>query len=237
MGMTIGQPPALLAALAARVQGGALADLDLWYFHSMPQAGKTILRYELLDRVRPHCMFMTGIERALIARGAAEGRDVVDFTPCAFSESPCLLTERVALDAFVVTVSPMDRHGWFTFGTNNDYATAAARSARDRVNADYRSVLVITDLSPSSRHALEASVRLFPETQLALCHAYDIPFAGYLENAAVQADFTRYDAEATERFMAEANLPAGAAASIRRIVERGDPETLLADHAARAAWV
>jgi itaconate CoA-transferase len=130
MAMAIGQPPALLAALAARVEAGALADLDLWYFHSMPQAAETILRYELLDRVRPHCMFMTGIERALIARGAAEGREVVDFTPCAFSESPRLLTERIELDAFVVTVSPMDRHGWFTFGTNNDYASVAARATR-----------------------------------------------------------------------------------------------------------
>lgn len=130
MGMAIGQPPALLAALAARVEAGGLEDLHLWYFHSMPQAGETVLRYELLDRVRAHCMFMTGIERALAARGAAEGRDVVDFTPCAFSESARLLSERIALDSFVVTVSPMDRHGWFTFGTNNDYASVAARAAR-----------------------------------------------------------------------------------------------------------
>lgn len=102
---------------------------------------------------------------------------------------------------------------------------------RDRVGADYRSVLVTTDLSPSSRHALEAATRMFPDAELSLFHAYDIPFAGYLENAAVQADFVRYGAEATEKFLAESNLPEGTAGSIRRIVERGDPETLLVDHA------
>jgi itaconate CoA-transferase len=41
-----------------------------------------------------------------------------------------LLTERVPIDTFVTTVSPMDRHGWFTFGTSNDYGTSVARSAK-----------------------------------------------------------------------------------------------------------
>jgi itaconate CoA-transferase len=35
-----------------------------------------------------------------------------------------------SIDAFLVTVSPMDRHGYFTFGTNNDYTSTAARAAK-----------------------------------------------------------------------------------------------------------
>jgi itaconate CoA-transferase len=130
MGMAAAEPPALLKALADRVESGALADLRLWYFHSLPHAATTLLRYELLDRVRPHCMFLSPVERALIARGEAEGRRVIDFVPTAFSESSRLLAERVAIDTFVTTVSPMDRHGWFTFGTSNDYGSSVARSAR-----------------------------------------------------------------------------------------------------------
>jgi itaconate CoA-transferase len=34
------------------------------------------------------------------------------------------------LDAFLVTVSPMDPHGYFIFGTNNDYSSTAARAAK-----------------------------------------------------------------------------------------------------------
>jgi itaconate CoA-transferase len=128
MGMAVSEPPALLAALGERVEGGHLTDLKLWYFHSLAHAGSTLLRRELLDRVRPHCMFLSHIERELIAK--SEGASPVEFVPTAFSASPQLLSERVALDAFVTTVSPMDRHGWFTFGTGNDYATTAARSAR-----------------------------------------------------------------------------------------------------------
>ncbi|HET9429407.1 MAG TPA: acetyl-CoA hydrolase/transferase C-terminal domain-containing protein [Allosphingosinicella sp.] len=130
IGMAVAEPPALLTALAARVEAGGLQDLRTWYFHSLVHAGTTLLRYELLDRVRPHCMFLSPIERALIQRGEADDRVPIEFVPTAFSESSRLLSERVALDAFVTTVSPMDRNGWFTFGTSNDYGTTAARAAR-----------------------------------------------------------------------------------------------------------
>lgn len=178
MGMAIGQPPALLSALAARVEAGALADLHLWYFHSMAHAGATILRYELLDRVRPHCMFMTGIERTLIARGAADGRETVDFTPCAFSESPRLLTERIALDAFVVTVSPMDRHGWFTFGTNNDYASVAARAAKR----------LIVEVNPNMPRVFGESLLHVSEVDAIVEH--DAPLAEHVPRPASPTDET-----------------------------------------------
>lgn len=130
MGMAIAEPPALLDAIARRVRAGELSDLRLWYFHSLAHAGNSVLCPELLDRIRPHCMFLSQIERALAgASGQALG-DLIEFVPTAFSDSARLLSERVALDAFVTTVSPMDRHGWFTFGTNNDYASTAARAAR-----------------------------------------------------------------------------------------------------------
>lgn len=128
MGMAVAEPPALLAALAGRVEAEPLTDIRLWYFHSLDHAGSTVLRHDLLDRIRPHCMFLSRIERELIARGGSGS--LIDFVPTAFSASPRLLSERVALDIFMITVSPMDRHGWFTFGTSNDYATTAARSAR-----------------------------------------------------------------------------------------------------------
>ncbi|MFO1187293.1 MAG: acetyl-CoA hydrolase/transferase C-terminal domain-containing protein [Alphaproteobacteria bacterium] len=130
MGMALGEPPALLRALAARLKAGELKDLSLWYFHSMPAAGETVLRYENLERVRPHCMFLGLYERELIKRGEKEGRKLVNFVPMAFSEAPRLLTERVEIDTFITTVSPMDKHGWFTFGTNNDYASTVAKSAK-----------------------------------------------------------------------------------------------------------
>ncbi|MBN05469.1 acetyl-CoA hydrolase/transferase C-terminal domain-containing protein [Ponticaulis sp.] len=133
MGMALGEPPALLAALNEKIEAGNLTDIRLWYFHSMPAAAQTLLRYDMMDHVHPHCMFMGPTERALAERGEKEGRKVLNFVPVAFSDAPRLLSQHLQLDTFITTVSPMDKHGYFSFGTNNDYASTAARSARHTV--------------------------------------------------------------------------------------------------------
>ena len=133
MGMALGEPPAMLAALNEKIEAGNLTDIRLWYFHSMPAAAQTLLRYDMMDHVHPHCMFMGPTERALAERGEKEGRKVLNFVPVAFSDAPRLLSQHLQLDTFITTVSPMDKHGYFSFGTNNDYASTAARSARHTV--------------------------------------------------------------------------------------------------------
>ncbi len=130
LAMAVGAPPALMAALADRIVAADLANLRLWYFHSMAHTGNTLLRPELLDRIRPHCMFLSSIERALIKSAGANAPSPIAFVPVAFSDSSRMLSQQIDLDCFLVTVSPMDRHGWFSFGTNNDYATMVARSAK-----------------------------------------------------------------------------------------------------------
>lgn len=130
MGMALGEPPELLRAINARIEAGQLTDIRLWYFHSMQTAAETILRYEMMDHVHPHCMFMGGTERTLQKRGEQDGKRVLNFVPVAFSDAPRLLSENVELDTFITTVAPMDKHGFLSLGTNNDYASVAARSAK-----------------------------------------------------------------------------------------------------------
>ena len=131
MGMAMTEPPALLKALADRAAAGKVDDLKIYYFESTRIAGETILRYELTDRIHPYCMFVTAVERALIKRGMADGgRKVLTYVPSNFDQAARLLTEHVGIDTFLVTVSPMDRHGYFTLGTGNDYSSKVARAAR-----------------------------------------------------------------------------------------------------------
>jgi itaconate CoA-transferase len=131
MGMAMTEPPALLKALAERAAAGSVDDLKVYYCESTRIAGSSILRYELLDRIRPYCMFVSAVERALIKKGMADGgRKVINYVPSNFSQFPRVLTEHVGVDTFLVTVSPMDRHGYFTFGTGNDYSSKVARAAR-----------------------------------------------------------------------------------------------------------
>lgn len=130
MGMALAEPPAILAAIAARAEAEEIDEIKLYYFHSTPHAGATVLRYELLDRIRPHCFFLGPIERMLLERGEAEGKKTIAFVPGAFSQAPRLMTDPAPIDAFITTVSPMDQHGFFSLGTSNDYGSAVARSAR-----------------------------------------------------------------------------------------------------------
>jgi len=131
MGMAMAEPPALLKALADRAAAHKVDDLKIYYYESTSIAGATVLRYELNDRIHLYCMFVTPVERALIKKGMEDGgRKVLTYVPSNFSQAPRILTEHVAIDTFLVTVSPMDRHGYFTFGTGNDYSSKVARAAR-----------------------------------------------------------------------------------------------------------
>jgi itaconate CoA-transferase len=130
IGMAAAEPPALLAALARRAERGEVGEIRAYYYESTRILADTILRYELNDRIRPYCMFVTPVERALIKRGAADGRKVVNYVPSTFHQAPRLLSEHIGIDTFVMTVSPMDTHGYFSLGTGNDYSSRVARTAR-----------------------------------------------------------------------------------------------------------
>ena len=130
IGMAMAEPPALLKALADRAGAGGIEDLKVYYFEATRIAGETILRYELNDRIHPYCMFISATERTLIKRGVEDGGKVINYVPNNFHQTPRLLIDEIGIDSFVCTVSPMDRHGYFSFGTGNDYSTKVARAAK-----------------------------------------------------------------------------------------------------------
>ena len=129
VGMAIGQPPALLEAIAARMRAGDLQTLRLYYKIAMEPLAKTLLADDLLPRVDAHTFFAGGRDHEIIRQQIASGRKLVSFVPCHFSQLPRVVTEVVKPDTFIVTVSPMDRSGHFSLGTNNDFASTAARCA------------------------------------------------------------------------------------------------------------
>ena len=131
MGLGVSQPPALLKALAQRAERGEVEDLNLYYLLSSAIAGDTVLRYELMDRIRPWSLFHSAVERRLEQRAFEEGRpSPVQFIPTGFQQSPRLLCDEVGVDTLVCTVSPMDADGFFSFGTNTDYAKPVSETAR-----------------------------------------------------------------------------------------------------------
>ena len=131
IGQAVCQPPALMEALASRAEAGDVDNVKVYYMHAEENMKRSLLRYELMGRIKPYCMFMQETERELIRRGQEDGdRKVVYYVPNSFSQSVRFFTDHIHVDTFLVTVSPMDRNGYFTFGTNNDYTSSAARQAK-----------------------------------------------------------------------------------------------------------
>src|ERR1700747_394811 len=131
IGQAVCQPPALMQALASRAEAANVDNVKVYYMHAEENMKQSLLRYELMGRIKPYCMFIQDAERDLIKKGQQDGdRKVVYYVPNSFSQSVRFFTDHIHVDTFLVTVSPMDRNGYFTFGTNNDYTSTAARTAK-----------------------------------------------------------------------------------------------------------
>jgi len=141
MGNAVSEPPALLKALAGKIREGRYDKLRLFYNESKSPAGNSILTYDLLNVLELNCLFLSSIERNLIKEGLADHKKVVTYVPTTFSQTPRILSEDIGIDTLITTVSPMDQNGYFTFGTNNDYITPVARSAK-------KVIVEVNDLMP-----------------------------------------------------------------------------------------
>ncbi|MGD9618701.1 MAG: acetyl-CoA hydrolase/transferase family protein [Mycolicibacterium sp.] len=129
-GMAVGQPPALLAATADHLRSGALGPITLYYKMAMEPLGSTLLSDDVIEKVDARSFFMGPPDRGIIRRQIKSGVKLVSFVPAHFSQIPRLFEEVIELDTFMVTVSPMDKGGYFSLGTNNDFASIAARRAK-----------------------------------------------------------------------------------------------------------
>ncbi len=130
-GMAVSQPPALLKAIAERAKAKGFDKLCVYYLHAEEPANHTILQYELMDIIKPHPGFIGPKERELMQQGDADGnRKVIFYVPNSFSHMPRYFREHISLDTCITTVSPMDKSGFFTLGTNNDYTSTAAKMAK-----------------------------------------------------------------------------------------------------------
>ncbi len=103
-------PPAILTALDRRAEKGEIENCHmtnslLLYPLSCYKDPKTA------DRLRPISAFSDRIARKAVNAGIA------DVLPNNYSECGKIITECRRLEVFLATVSPMDKHGYFSFGT------------------------------------------------------------------------------------------------------------------------
>jgi itaconate CoA-transferase len=128
LGMSAAQPPALMAATADALKDRLIGPLALYYLHGTESLRQTLLVPELADRITPRPLFLSHADRAAIAHSASP--NWIEFVPAMLHQAGRLLTEHIDPECFFVTVSPMDRHGYFSLGTNADYGASVIRKAK-----------------------------------------------------------------------------------------------------------
>ncbi len=130
IGLRSATPPALCAALADRALAGEIEELKVYYMRCGNIAIKTIFQEALLDRIHPYSSMMTGDEVKLATKGFELNKKYIHYVPITFSRYANVIKKNIPLDVFMVTVSPMDKFGYFNFGLNGDYAIELARHAK-----------------------------------------------------------------------------------------------------------
>ncbi len=96
--------------------------------------------------------------------------------------------EERGCDLIITGVARDEPLGRFVLGTTVDRLLRSSHLpvlvVKNRARRRYRNVLVATDFSESSRHALEAAARYFPLQKLTIFHAYDPPMSAFATDPA-----------------------------------------------------
>lgn len=128
-GNAIGEPPALLHAVADRALAGGVSQLRMSSLLPLAASAASILKEECRPVIQWESLFASAFDRKIIAEGAAL------LTPAFFHQIPRLYTEFMKIDVAMICVSPMDKHGYMSLGTNVD-TNKAAIAAADLVLAE-----------------------------------------------------------------------------------------------------
>jgi itaconate CoA-transferase len=121
------EPIATFWALATRLRLGDLKKLRVFGGMASPAAIESILALDLADRVELNSLFVGAAERGMVKAG------LHSYLPNHLHQLPRLIREHLAIDVMALTVSPMDRAGYFNFGLANGFTGAAARSAKQLI--------------------------------------------------------------------------------------------------------
>ncbi|MFA5077899.1 MAG: acetyl-CoA hydrolase/transferase C-terminal domain-containing protein [Dehalococcoidia bacterium] len=123
-GLAAAEPPALLQAIADRVRAGELDNLKVHSLLPTPTVARSLLAPDLSDCVQAYSWFVSKSTRSAVKVGLNY------YVPNHFHQVPRLMRENLDIDVTVTMVSPMDKSGFFSFGTANDYTSTVARCCK-----------------------------------------------------------------------------------------------------------
>lgn len=98
---------------------------------------------------------------------------------------------------------------------------------RNRARRPYRRIVIASDFSDSSRHALHAAARFFPDRQLTLYHAHSQPLPDRTDKEAGARLSREVERGECADFLAGSDLPEDVRNRLQVVVERGRLATTL----------
>ncbi|MEO7806418.1 MAG: universal stress protein [Steroidobacteraceae bacterium] len=102
---------------------------------------------------------------------------------------------------------------------------------RNRARTAYQHIVVATDFSEPSAHALQAALRYFPMQTLYLLHASDTPYAGHVSDADRHAQsYTQISAAVLETFLGGIFLPEDERKRLVPVIEPGRPQQIIREY-------
>ena len=115
-------PKALYTALGERARGGDIRGITVYTFLDL----FPVAWYEqpLKEKIQGISWFSGPGARAAVAAGHC------DVMPCHYSDAPKLVRDYVDVDAYCITVSPMDKHGYFSTGCSASISFALKNKAK-----------------------------------------------------------------------------------------------------------
>lgn len=153
---------------------------------------------------------------------------IVDMLP-AIGPAPSTISAaaRSSGSRLVVTgVARMNHVGDYFVGTAVDHMVRTADVpvlvVKQRAHQRYRAMLVATDCSDCSRHALLQAAKMFPDIPIHVVYAFHVPYEGWLKSEETRADITRTAEAEVNAFLDDANIPDDIGRRITTHVDYGE---------------
>jgi len=139
----------------------------------------------------------------------AEGCDLVVES----GSAPKIIAEtasRLNSDLIIVGAARHNNISDFFLGTAVDHlvhhAHAPVLVVKERPRAPYQTIMVATDFSDCSRHALQTAMDLFPDAKIELVHAYHVAYEAWIKSDVVADEMKTAAEREMQKFTDNLNL-------------------------------
>ena len=94
----------------------------------------------------------------------------------------------------------------------------------------YQTLIVASDFSETSAHALRQALSVFPDAHMTIMHAYRVPFEGFISRAANEAELLADAERERAAFLPSLGTPPEKMARMECLIRYGTPESVIGTH-------